>query len=96
MACISYKIKNQTSDDTGYDKSKLVKDYADIIALLDPKKGGREIDISFLGKYLEKYPFLIDSLESIPENNEAIEMYGAIDRGGVNEVISRLLLLVKP
>lgn len=92
----SYRINNQASCDLGYDRSKLVKDHADIIALLDPKKGGREIDISFLGKYLEKYPFLIDSLKSIPVNNEAIEMYGAIDKERVKDVISRLLLLLKP
>ncbi len=92
----SHRIANRTSSDLEYDKSKLVKDYADIIGLLDPKQGGREIDIAFLGESLEKYPFLTDTLESVPENGDGIEMYDGLKRGEVDEIISQLLVLAKP
>ena len=91
----SYRIDHQTSFDVEYDRSKLVKDHADIIALLDPKKGGHDIDVSFIGESFEKYPFLIERLESVAGNIEGIRKYDRIERDEVNNIISKLLFLTK-
>ena len=53
----TYRIENSTSADPEWDRSKLIKDYADILALLDPKYGGMNIDINELASLFEDDPF---------------------------------------
>ncbi|MBN2488769.1 MAG: hypothetical protein JXA98_07050 [Methanosarcinaceae archaeon] len=89
-----YRIENVLSDDPLWESGKLVKDRADVLALIDPKHGGREIDISVLGELLEKYPFLEKSLFSVSESNEGIEKYGRMPQNEIRQVIGTLLSLI--
>ena len=89
----SFRIQNRTSSDEEWDSSKLRKDRADILALIDPEILGREIDIQYLGKKLQEYPFLVEMLRKIPEDIDAINMYRRMPREIVRNCIENLLLL---
>ena len=89
----SFRIQNRTSCDEEWDSSKLRKDRADILALIDPEILGREIDIQYLGKKLQEYPFLVEMLRKIPEDIDAINMYRRMPREIVRNCIENLLLL---
>ncbi len=90
-----YRINNGLSDDLLWETGKVVKDRADILALLDPEQGGRDLDIYVLGKLLRNYPFLERSLISVYETNEGIEKYGRISQSFAREIIDQLLSLTR-
>lgn len=89
----SSRIKNRISIDKEWDSSKLRKDRADILALIDPEIRGREIDIRYLGEKLQEYPFLVELLREIPEDIDAINMYRRMSQENVRACIENLLLL---
>ncbi len=90
----AYRIENEISDDIYREQGKLIKDYADIIALIDPAHGGRELETNFLGEKFEDFYFLKDCLRIIPENRDAVVMYDGMNQEAVRENIVRLLSLV--
>lgn len=90
----AYRIEEETSDDMFREQGKLIKDYADIIALIDPAHGGRDIDTGFLGEKLADFYFLKDCLMRIPENRDAVGMYNGMSQEAVRDNIMRLLSLV--
>ncbi len=71
---------------------KLIKDYADVIALLDPMSGGTELDFNFLGEKLGDFDFLKGCLRKIPETHDAIVKYNRMNQRKVREIIERLLV----
>ncbi len=87
----NHRIVNDASRDLEWEKGKLRKDRADILALLDPKAGGRNIDLFALGGYLSQYPFLTDCLERAVEDTDAVIWYGRMDRNEVGTVIRTVL-----
>jgi hypothetical protein len=89
----SFRIQNETADDEEWEKSKLRKDRADIIALIDPDAGGTEIDIQYLGERLLMNPFLVEVLREIPSDIDAVNMYGRMKQKEVRDSIEMLLLL---
>jgi hypothetical protein len=89
----SYRLNSETSTEPDWERGKLIKDYADIIALLDPNHGGTEIDLNFLGDKLNEFDFLRECLRRIPENHDAIGKYNRMDQRIVRETIDRLLQL---
>ena len=52
-----YRIDHDESHDIEWERGKLRKDRADILALLDPRTKGRDIDISILGQKMEENDF---------------------------------------
>ncbi len=88
-----YRIRKGTSYDIEWEKGKLVKDYADILALVDPEKGGHDIDIEFLGRILDEFPFLREYLRKAKENLDAIRKYGTTLEKA-EESIDKLLSLL--
>jgi len=54
----AYRIEKEQSDDPEWERGKRIKDYADILALLDPAYGGTDIDIAFLGEQFVHFEFL--------------------------------------
>lgn len=90
-----YRIDNELSDDLLWEAGKVAKDRADILALLDPEHGGRELDIYVLGDLLKKYPFLEQSLLSVCERNEGIEKYGRLSQNTAKDIIQQLLSLIQ-
>jgi hypothetical protein len=91
----NFRVEHNTSYDLEYDKSKYVKDIGDILALLDPEKGGHEIDLNFLGKKIEQYGFLKEIISIIPKNFEAIGKYSHMNNEQVEKTISDLLSLIE-
>ena len=91
----AYRIDSETADDLEWERGKLIKDSADIIALLDPKYGGTEIDTNFLGEKLGEFDFLEECLRKIPETYDAIMKYNRMDQRTVRETIERLLKLIE-
>ncbi|MCK9440701.1 MAG: hypothetical protein M0Q13_04685, partial [Methanothrix sp.] len=89
----SFRIQNGTSNDEEWEKGKLCKDRADILALLDPAAGGTETDIQYLGERLNDYSFLAEMLREIPNDKDAINMYRRMNRKEAREHIESLLLL---
>ena len=59
-----------------WERGKLVKDRADILALVDPSMGGEEIDIASLGRSFDRYPFLVTALDRAGADLDGIEKYG--------------------
>jgi hypothetical protein len=86
-----HRIVNDTSHDPEWEKGKLRKDHADILALLDPKAGGQEVDLYALGEYLSKYPFLTGCLEQTADDTDAMIWYARMDRNEVDAVIRTVL-----
>lgn len=70
------RIASETSHDPDWERAKLVKDQADIIALLDPDAGGNDLGVGFLGDTLARLPFLVPSLQKVAKNPAAIGRYG--------------------
>jgi len=89
----SFRIQNRTSNDEEWEKGKLRKDSADILALIDPEIRGTEIDIQYLGKMLHEYPFLVEMLRQIPDDVDAINMYRRMSQEDARAAIENLLLL---
>jgi len=89
----SFRIKNGRSSDEEWETGKLKKDRADILALIDPEIRDTEIDIQYLGERLHEYPFLVQMLQEIPEDLDAINMYRRMSQEDVRARIENLLLL---
>ncbi len=64
-----------TSEDSEWEETKLIKDNADILALIDPTNGGNELEMDFLGEKLNELDSLKGCLRNLPENRDAIEKY---------------------
>ncbi len=90
----NHRISQNTSHDIEWEKGKLRKDRADILALLDPSMGGRDIDISMLGQKIKEYQFLRQCLDEIITDVEAIEFYGRISEDEVRSLINQLVDLI--
>ncbi|MDD4651242.1 MAG: hypothetical protein PHQ34_03330 [Methanothrix sp.] len=91
----SFRFQNGKSSDAEWERGKLCKDRADILALLDPSAGGNDIDISYFGELLNQYPFLEEMLREIPGDGDAINMYRRMNQEDARERIERLLMLVQ-
>ncbi|MEI7434746.1 MAG: hypothetical protein WCJ93_10880 [Methanomicrobiales archaeon] len=91
----SHRLHNRTSPRPGYEEGKVRKDRADVLSLLDPAAGGTDVDLHYLGMKLREYPFLIEILEKIPLDSDAVGMYRRMSPEQARDVIDRLLSLVR-
>jgi hypothetical protein len=87
-----FRLESRRSVRPEWDRAKLGKDYADILALLDPALGFEDLDRVLLGDLVSRYPFLV--IRSIPRQTEGIRMYGRMTNDEVKEIIDRLLQLI--
>ncbi len=71
----NYRLRNGTSPDSAWEWGKLHKDRGDILALLDPTKGGKDVRIDRLAKLLEGWPFLWECIVGA-FRNAAVRSYG--------------------
>ncbi len=46
------RLESGRSTDPSWERGKVIKDLADVLALIDPARGGDEIDLAFLGRSL--------------------------------------------
>lgn len=91
----AYRLQNNTSIDVEWEWSKLRKDRADILSLLDPDAGGEDIDIQYLGEKLHEYPFLVETLREIPNDRSAVDYYRRMNQEEARENIEKLILLAQ-
>ena len=66
-----YRIDHRTSFDEQWEMGKMVKDCADILALIDPEAGGQEINLEILGNRISQFSFLKELILRIPEIDPA-------------------------
>jgi len=92
----AYRIQEHTSHDEDWEKGKLRKDRADILSLIDPRNSGTDLDFMFLGDMMHRYEFLIEILTIIPEDRDALQMYGGMDRDTAQRAIDDVLRIIKP
>lgn len=71
----SYRLTSQRSRDSSWERGKMIKDYADILALIDPAHGGQEIDLEILGAQISRFAFLKELIERIPNIHGVRERY---------------------
>ena len=91
----AYRLRHGTSEDSTWERGKLIKDCADILALLDPKFGGEDLEIAFLGEQFARFDFLKECLERIPDNYDALAKYEKMDRKTAQQTCEKLLLLLQ-
>ena len=89
-----YRVENQANSDIEWEKGKLIKDYADVLALIDPNYGESQIEIPVLGELLEKYPFLENSLISVCYSDDGIEKYGRMSQSDAKNTIEKIISLI--
>lgn len=88
-----YRIEQQASDNIEWEKGKLIKDYADVLALIDPNYGGNQIEISVLGKLLAMYSFLEKSLISVYDSDDGVAKYGRMSQDDAKLTIDQIISL---
>jgi hypothetical protein len=71
----SYRIEHQCSTDIEWETVKLHKDRADILSLIDRSIRGTAIDLQYLGERLHEYTFLVETLQKIPDDIDAVKSY---------------------
>ena len=90
----SYRIEHRCSTDIEWEMSKLRKDRADILSLIDPDILGTEIDLNYLGEKLHEYTFLVETLQKIPDDIDAVKLYSLMNQAKARDTIDQLLSLV--
>ena len=76
------------------ERLKWIKDCADILALIDPGSGGREIDLEILGREVSHYTFVKDILTQIPAIDPVRERYGRMDSREIQTVCNDLISII--
>ena len=89
-----WRVDHGTSDDVDYDRTKALKDLADVLALIDPEKGGMDLDVGLLGSYLERYTSFRIVLERIAREPVGAMRYG-IPLAQATRTVDRLLALTR-
>ncbi len=89
-----FRIMNKTSHDTEWEHGKLLKDYGDILALLDPDKGGREVMFEIVGDHLARYSFLNECFLRLINTDEPFHFYRGMTPKKGKKVVTDLLEMV--
>lgn len=84
------RVEEGRSPDPDYEAGKVVKDRADVLALLDPGAGGRTMDLAFLASFYGRYPFLVEPTRSAYRDVDAVRQYG-VGPGEAEEWVERML-----
>jgi len=71
----NWRLSNGKGSDPGWERGKMVKDQADILALLNSQSRER-FDLDLIGRELERCPFLKEVLNDMRTSVDAAEMYG--------------------
>jgi hypothetical protein len=82
----AYRILRQTSPDISYEGHKHLKDCSDILALIDPTRGGREIDLEILGRQISRAAFLKEIILRIPDLDAVQRRYQTMTQPEIRRV----------
>ena len=91
----SYRIEHKNpfiSED--HERLKWIKDCADLLALIDPNSGGREIDLEILGREISRYKFLKGVISRIPDIDSARDRYGRMEPRQIQTVCEDLISII--
>lgn len=91
-----HRVVSGTSLDAEWERGKIEKDHADILALLDPRSGGRELDLNEFAGLAAPYPFLKRTIEQIENDTAAIARYGRMTDAEAKAVLDILLRAAWP
>ena len=72
----NWRHERGISPDLDWELSKIIKDYSDILALIDPDKGGMDLDVDQMGEFFATHEFIKPVLDRISESQAAAEKYG--------------------
>jgi len=89
-----WRVDHGTSSDPEWERTKALKDLADVLALVDPARGGMELDVDLIGMQLGEHPVLRTVLERIGSEPLAAIRYG-MTQGQANSMTGRLLALTR-
>ena len=89
-----WRLDHGTSPDPDRERGKLVKGLADVLALVDPGSGGRDVDFVLLGTMLERHPFLAGTLRRAGRDPSGIGFYGRMGAEGAGGTVDGLLRLI--
>ena len=84
----NWRYKREISRDLDKELSKTIKDYSDILALIDSAKGGDDIDIELLGDFFSEYEFIQPVIDLISDSQEAADKYN-IPLERAKEIVER-------
>jgi hypothetical protein len=87
----NYRIIKNRSTDPEWERGKIVKDRADVLALIDPGSGGIELNLNVIGQLFERYPFLVPCFRSVGENLDSITFYGRMEIDTARRIINQIL-----
>ena len=87
-------IKTGTGD-IEWLKLKVLKDRADILALIHMERGAESIDLGLVGKELDRLAFLMAPLETVASDAEACRFYG-VPTEKAKQMMRTFLSLVRP
>lgn len=90
----TYRILRQTSPDINYEGHKRIKDCADILALIDPARGGREIDLEILGSQISRAEFLKEIISRIPDIDAVRERYQTMTQPEIRRVCENFVSIL--
>lgn len=90
----TYRILHQTTPDVRWEGTKKTKDCADILALIDPRHGGREVDLEILGREIARAGFLREVIAQIPDLDAVRERYQRMDRREIYRVCDDFISLL--
>lgn len=90
----SYRIDKGISYDELYEKGKMIKDCSDILALIDPEHGQREIDLEIFGREISRVKFLKDILLRIPDIEAARDRYQMMTQQDIRRVCEDFVSIV--
>jgi len=85
-----YRIDHATSFDEQWEMGKMVKDCADILALIDPEAGGNEVNVEIIGAQVSQFPFLKDLILRICEIDAVRDRYGRMNARTIETVCQNL------
>jgi hypothetical protein len=66
--------------------AKIIKDYSDILALIDPARGGTDLSIGQLGRFFSENEFIRPVLDRVAESGPGAEKYGISPESARNMV----------
>jgi hypothetical protein len=71
----NWRLEHRLSGDIGWERGKLVKDYSDILALIDLKHGGNNLKIELIGEEFGRLSFLKDVIDRVKTSTDAAIKY---------------------
>lgn len=89
-----WRLDHGTSRDAGREQEKVIKDEADILALVDADDDEHPLDIQMLGSWFEKNPELGDALETTAGDRRAYGFYDR-DRAPVERKVRNLIEMTR-